>query len=208
MKRLILLFLNLSFILLPMKSYASAENLYYASGNYVTQAPINPIKGLTFYVDNSAITTYGSVFTVAFDWNGDYKGKVSAVAQYPASSSDFPGYFNINTRAFSLDVKGQTFFYTRWGDLVTATNPMDSYSIYKAKISINSNRSVFNIENKFNSTYLAKTIRHEVGHVFLLNHPINQYIMSIMHQGEPNNSTISSTISSNDKNNVLIKWGN
>ncbi|HEX7056584.1 MAG TPA: hypothetical protein VF260_05235 [Bacilli bacterium] len=191
----------------PLSSYA-AGNWYYGSGNYVSSAPVKPTTGLKFYVDYSAITTYGSgAFTAAFDWNGDYKGNVAAVAMYPASSSSYPGYFLISTKTMLITTKGETFYYTSSGTLISDTYPMDSTSIYKCEIRLNSDKSAFNVNGSFDSTYLKKTIRHEVGHVFLLKHPSNFYFSSVMHQGVPNGSIIAETITYDDKDNIIAKWG-
>ncbi len=200
----------LIFILIILTSTtAYAQNWYYATGNYVSSAPVNPTTGLDFYVDYSAITTYGSgVFTKAFDWNGSYIGNVNTIAQYPASPSSFPGYFLITTDStLSLYTCAQTFYYTSSGTLIGGTYPMDSTSIYKSRISFNSNQSVFNVNGSFNTTYLEKVVRHEVGHVFLLKHPTNLYFSSVMHQEAPNGTTISATITTDDRNNIIAKWG-
>jgi hypothetical protein len=195
----------LMLIAFPLNSYAA--NWYYASGNYVSSAPVKP-TGLKFYVDYSAITTYGSnPFTVAFDWNGSYNGHVSAVAQYPAPSSEYPDHFRINTSgSLPTGAVGQTFYYTSSGALIGGTYPMDSTSIYKCKISLNSDTSAFNVNGSFSSTYLKKVIRHEIGHVFLLKHPSYLYFSSVMHQGAPA-SYISSTVTTDDRNNIKAKWG-
>ncbi len=200
------LFLVILITLLPINALATG-NWYYGSGNYVTSAPIKPTN-LSFYVHYSAISAYGSSpFSVAFDWNGSYEGQVSAVAQYPASESSYPDYFTINTASMSPYTQGETFYFTSSGTQINDTFPMDSSSIYKCRISLNSNSSAFNVGGSFSSAYLAKVIRHEIGHVFLLKHPSNLYFSSVMHQGAPNGSTISETITSDDRDNIITKWG-
>lgn len=208
MKRKICCALLLFMLIFSFPTNVYAANWYYAIGNYVSSAPIKPTTGLKFYVDYSAITTYGSgAFTAAFDWNGSYAGNVNAIAQYPASSS-FPGYFLINTNSsLGSNICAQTFYYTSSGTLIGGTYPMDSTSIYNSSISINSDQSVFYVNGSFSTSYLEKVVRHEVGHVFLLKHPSNLYFSSIMHQGAPNGSTISATITPDDRNNILTKWG-
>lgn len=187
-----------------LKAYAEE---YYAGGNYLYGAPVQPVYGLKFYVDYSVISTYGSsVFSSIFDWNGNYNGKVSAIVLYPASSSSYPDYFKINTIALPPTIKGQTFFYDKTGKQFDADIAMDQSTIYKAKISITNNKNEFNISNTYNSNWFGKTVRHEVGHVFLLKHPLSPYFQSIMHQGAPNGSTISSTISTDDRSNMALKW--
>jgi len=209
MKRKISGFLMLCIMIMLFPMKANAANWYYAAGNYVNSAPVKPTTGLKFYVDYSAIITYGSgAFTAAFDWNGSYIGNVSTVAQYPASPTEFPGYFLINTdSSLSMYTCAQTFYYTSSGILIGGTDPMASTSIYKCRISFNCNQSVFNVNGSFNSTYLEKVVRHEVGHVFLLKHPTNTYFGSVMHQDAPNGSTISATVTMDDRNNIIAKWG-
>lgn len=209
MKKMVCVICSLVMLIMlsPVTSYAAVW--YYASGNYVSTAPIKPTTGLNFYVDYSAITIYGSgAFTVAFDWNGNYQGKVSAVAQYPASASAFPGYFPISADStLPLHVRSETFYYSVNGSSIGGIYPMDSNLIYRSSIRLNSNPSVFNsIDGTFSLTYFEKVIRHEVGHVFLLKHPSTLYFSSVMHEGEPN-SYISATITAEDRNNMLAKWG-
>jgi hypothetical protein len=195
-------------MLSPATSHAAIW--YYSSGNYMSSAPIKPTTGLNFYVDYSAITTYGSgAFTVAFDWNGNYLGNVAAIAQYPASASTFPGYFPISADStLPLYVRGQTFYYYANGSIIGGTCPMDSTSIYRSSIRLNSNPSVFsNIYGTFNEAYLEKVIRHEIGHVFLLKHPSTLYFSSVMHEGEPS-GFISATVTTDDRSNIQAKWGN
>lgn len=136
--------LLLIIILPPTTSYAA--NWYYGSGSYVSSAPIKPTTGLKFYVDYSAITTYGSsAFTSAFEWNGDYRGNVAAVAQYPASVSSFPDYFLISTdNTLPYYVRGKTYYYKANGATLGGTYPMDSTSIYSCSIGLNSSPSAFN----------------------------------------------------------------
>ena len=192
--------------LLPLSAHADG-NWYYGSGNYVSSAPVKP-TGLKFYVDGTAITTYGSsAFSVIFDWNGSYKGHVSAVAQYPDSASAYPDYFPVNTDSNMLiTIQGQTHYYKSNGDEITITYPMDSTSIYRCKICLNSNKSAFNVSGSYSSNYLKKVIRHEVGHVFLLKHPSNLYFSSVMHTGAPDGSIHSATITTDDRNNIIAKW--
>ncbi len=210
MKKKVGIFLALLMTILLCPTTSNAAVWYYASGNYVSSAPIKPSTGLKFYVDYSAITIYGSgSFTVGFDWNGNYKGNVAAIAQYPASASAFPGYFPISADStMPLHVRGETFYYNSSGTLIGGTFPMDSTSIYKCSIRLNSNPTVFNDSTgTFSLMYLEKVIRHEIGHVLLLKHPSTLYFPSVMHQGEPKNY-ISATITTDDRNNIIAKWGN
>ncbi len=190
----------------------AAGILYYGTGSYANSAPIKPITGLKFYVDYSAISTYGSnPFTAAFDWNGDYTASVDSIVQYPVSASAYPTYFLINADPNMLSyVRGETFYYNSSGSCIngTVTYPMDQQNIYKCKISINKEPSVFNVNNDFSDIYLKKVIIHEVGHVFLLKHPstINS-CKSVMHEGVPS-AQISSDVSEDDRNNIIAKWGN
>ena len=188
----------------------AAGTSYYGTGEYAGSAPVKPTTGLNFYVDYSAISTYGSnPFTAAFDWNGNYTASVGSIAQYPASASSYSTYFLINADPNMLSyVRGETFYYDSSGSCIngTVTYPMDQQNIYKCKISINKNTSAFMVNNAFSDTYLRKVITHEVGHVFLLKHPSNNYCSSIMHQGVPN-AQISSSVTSEDRNNLRTKWG-
>ena len=55
-----------------------------------------------------------------------------------------------------------------------------------------------------------RTIVHETGHVFLLVHPADSYISSVMHQGHVGdlpNHNVTATVTDNDKRNLKIKWG-
>lgn len=212
MKKIVCLILVLlmSITLSVDKVEAAITNAYYGSGNYVSSAPVKP-TGLKFYVDYSAISTYGSSpFSSIFNWNGNYNANVAAVAQYPASASAYPTYFAINTDSSMLSyVKGETFYFNSAGNCIngTVTYPMDQSNIYKCRISLNSDKSVFNVNNSFSTTYLQKVIIHEVGHVFLLKHPSNNYFSSVMHQGAPSGQ-IAANVTNDDRNNLIEKWGN
>lgn len=179
----------------------------YGSGNYISSAPVKPTTGLKFYVDYSAITTYGSspFTTAAYDWNGNYKANVAQVVMYPASQPT--DNFVIGAGAMTYNHPGETFYYTINGDLIDSNYALDSTSIYRCSIRINSNSSVFDNPNVSNRTYLEKTIRHEIGHVFLLKHPSIQY-GSVMHSGVPTPfGSVLSTVSTNDRQNLIAKWG-
>lgn len=209
MKKIIYsLLMVMTFIMFePKTAEARITNSYYGAGNYVTSANIKP-TGLKFYVDYSAISAYGSSpFTAAFDWNGNYSANVAAIAQYPASASAYSTYFLIEADTTMLDyVRGETFYFDSSGNCINdkVTYPMD-YSIYKCKIAINGNKTAFNVDGSFSNGYLKKVITHEVGHVFLLKHPSNKYFSSIMHEGAPN-AQVSSTVTTDDRNNLIAKW--
>ncbi len=185
---------------------ASLTYSYYGTGSYVSSAPVTPTSGLGFYVDYSAITVFNSgPFASAFDWNGDYRASVTAVAQYPVSATAYPNYFVISgVTTLQDDVFGDTLYYNSSGSLlnVSMEEPMDSSSIYRCRIALNAADDVFDEEEQ-----LEKTIIHEVGHVLLLKHPTSPYVHSVMHQGNPNGSLISATVTTSDRNNIVAKWG-
>lgn len=186
-------------------AYGYVTYPYYGSGDYVSSAVVSPISGLDFYVDYSAISTFGSSsFSSAFDWNGNYQARVDSVVQYPVSATAYPSNFLISgSSTLQDDVFGNTLYYDSYGNLLNdyMFEPMNSSSIYRCQIELNVN-DVF-----VNSMHLKKTIIHEIGHVLLLKHPTSQYIHSVMQQGIPNGSLISSTVTSNDRDNVAEKWG-
>lgn len=210
-KGFFILVITMPLIIFSNTSQAALIHSYYGTGSYQSIAPITPTSGLKFYVDYSAISLYGSnAFTAAFDWNGDYIANVAAVAQYPASVSAYPTYFTISTDAALDDyTRGETMYYSSSSnaDRIVMTYPMDSSSIYKCRIVLNPNKSTFNVNGTFSTTFLEKVIRHEVGHVFLLKHPSNQYFTSVMHQNAPS-GPISATVTTDDRNNIIEKWGN
>ncbi len=194
--------LMLVMLLLIFTIFSAAD---YGSGNYVSSAPVKPTTGLKFYVDYSAVSVYGSspFITAAFDWNGNYNASVSQVAVYPASPPT--GFFIIGAGAMSYNHPGETFFYTQSGDLIDSSYATNSTSIYRCSIRINSNPSAFDNPNVPSQAYLGKTIRHEIGHVFLLNHPNLQY-GSVMQSGAPT-GYVSATVSTIDRQNLTAKWG-
>lgn len=179
----------------------------YGKGGYVLSAPVQPTTGLKFYVDYSAISKYGSspFINAAFNWNGDYKAYVSQVVVYPASRP--AEHFVIEAGPMTYNHPGETYFYTINGDLIDSNTAMDSNLIYRCSIRINSNSSVFDNPNVSNQTYLIKTIRHEIGHVFLLKHPTLPY-RYIMHSGAPTSSgSVSDEVTTMDRQNLISKWG-
>lgn len=198
-KRICVSLLLVMLLMIPA-SYSSAAD--YGSGNYVSSAPVKPTTGLKFYMDYTAITTYGSgpFVTAAFDWNGNYQAHVAQVSMYPASQPT--DYFVINAGTMEYNHPGETFYYMQSGRLIDTSQPMDSLSIYRCSIRINSDPSVFYNDQ----TYLEKVIRHEIGHVFLLKHPTLPYY-SVMNQGVPNSSSVSATVTVMDRNNLIQKWG-
>lgn len=185
---------------------------YYASGDYLSIAPVKPVTGLYFYVDQSAYVTYGaSVFTSAFEWNSsNHVAGVSSVVMYPAPQSSYSNYFLITTsNTIGQYNFANTVYYDLFGNEITSSEPFNSTGIFKVRIEMNANTSVYsNTSNVPFSVAASKTLKHEVGHVFLLKHPSNIWsVTSIMHQGIPNSSTISSTVTSSDHSNIGYKWG-
>ena len=184
---------------------------YYGSGNYIYNAPVEPLTGLKFYVDYSAISKYGSSpFSSIFNWNGNYAAHVASIAQYPASWSSYPSYFVIQLSPLLLDgILGDTYFYNASGTCINPyyTFPMDQTGLYKCSVGLNSNESSFYKAGFTFSECLNKTIQHEVGHIFLLKHPTTLYQSSVMNQDLPNGSWISTTVTNLDRENMAQKWG-
>lgn len=195
-------------VFLPIDANASLVNSYYGNGSYISSAPVTPLTGLEFYVDYSAVSRYGSsVFTSAFDWNGDYRASVSTMVQYPASSTAYPDNFLIHADPeVGTDIAANTFYYTASGDIINDTEPkpMDtSHSIAWCRIGLNTNSNFF----QGDSAWIRKTIIHEVGHVFLLMHPSGYYFNSVMHRERPDGGIKAYSVTTNDRNNLIEKWG-
>lgn len=185
--------------------YSSATDIYYGSGNYVSSAPNIPTTGLKFYVTHSAVSTYGSLsFTGTgsiFQWNGDYNAHVAQVVVYPASKPT--GAFSILAEPLT-NYAGEAYFYTQSGAPLDRYTALDSNSIYTCNIGINNNFSFFSNDQ----SYLEKTIKHEVGHAFILKHPSSVSIPSVMQQGRPGSSGAASyEVTDGDRANMEAKWG-
>ena len=208
-KKCMALLLVISLVLLMQTKTAYAYDPdYYGSGNYASSAPYTPISGLRFYADYYAINEFDSgLLTAGFDWNGDYQANVAAIAQYPAPASAYPNYFTITVENMLLrSTYGNTLFYDSNGNLINAqtNNPMNASGIYRCQINLN-------VASSFpNNVEKRRTIVHETGHVFLLVHPADSYISSVMHQGHVGdlpNHNVTATVTDNDKRNLKIKWG-
>lgn len=203
---IVLLFLIL---LMPFTFYSSAAlDNYFGSGNYDSSAPAKPTTGLSFYLDHSLTQIYGSnIFTDKnnglFQWNGNYRAHVSQVIVYPSSKPSY-AFAIIADNLNNEGAAGKTLFYDKNGRLLNPSIrdwPYDRTDIYKCVIVINSDKSYF--DNDLN--YVRKTAKHEVGHTFLLYHP-SKYVSSIMHSGKPG-SYISDIVTTNDRDNLIEKWG-
>jgi len=204
MKKAISLVLTLCLVIAcTVSANAASYDDYYAAGQYVSYAPTKP-SNLRFYIDSSAANTFSTTcFQAAYDWNGISNNvRVTSIASYPAPSSQFYNYFFIEGENLGTGTNGATYWYNSSGASVTYNDS----SIYSASIEINTNLSSFNINGKFSSDYVKRTIRHEVGHVLLLAHPSNLYFASIMHSGVPG-GVRSMTITSTDEENIRYKWG-
>jgi len=211
-RALLLHTLTLAIAAMSLSVAVSAHNMDVLSGkyNYLNR----PGSNMTLVVNPTAI--FGSNFTSSFfnnnayAWNSISSGAtINNVVIRSSAMAIITDAINVEGNQLSSNIRGEVKYFNSSGTLVTES----STSISRATITLNNSISL-------NSTEAKRTFIHELGHVFMLAHPMygtsyhsgnntsGGYPYAIMNPHDLGvSAVISNSIEQHDKDCLKYKWG-